>query len=182
MIAGPSGAGKGTIAGALVQRVGNLWLSRSWTTRARRPGEPGDAYTFVDRAAFEARIAAGGFLEWSEHFDQLYGTPLPDPPPGHDVLLEIDVNGAELVRRRHPEAVIVLVLPPSREAQADRLRGRGDAPASIARRLARAEYEEAKGRALADHVVVNDDLGRAVDEVVGIVEGHRETPGAPPHG
>lgn len=153
--------------------MGKLWLSRSWTTRSRRAVEPPDAYTFVDRAAFEERVASGGFLEWNEHFDELYGTPTPEPPHGCDVLLEIDVDGAANVKRVRPDAVVILVLPPSRQAQEERLRGRGDAPATIARRLARAEYEEEKGRALADHVVVNDDLGRAVDEVVGILEAHR---------
>jgi guanylate kinase len=162
--------------------VEKLWLSRSWTTRARRAGEAADAYSFVSREDFEARAAGGGFLEWNAHFDELYGTPTPEPPPDHDVLLEIDVNGAEKVRRVRPDAIVVLVLPPSRQAQEERLRGRGDPPDTIARRLARADYEEERGRALADHVVINDDLGRAVDEVVGIVEDHRRTFGAQTHG
>ncbi len=173
MIAGPSGAGKGSIATALLKRVDNLWLSRSWTTRPRRQGEPADAYHFVDRQAFEARAAEGGFLEWNAVFDHLYGTPVPEPSPGSDVLLEIDVQGARDVKERQPGSIVILVLPPSREAQEARLRGRGDPPEIIARRLAKAAEEEATGRALADHVVINDDLGRAVDEVVGIVEGHR---------
>ena len=179
MIAGPSGAGKGSIASALVQRVDNLWLSRSWTTRPLRTGEPPDAYHFVDRPTFEAHAAAGGFLEWNAHFDNLYGTPVPDPPRGHDVLLEIDVHGAAKVRRQRPDAVVILVLPPSREAQEARLRGRGDKEETIASRLARADEEERLGRVLADHVVVNDVLGRAVDEVVGIVESSRRHRGGP---
>lgn len=154
-----------------MQRVDNLWLSRSWTTRAPRGGEAPDAYHFVDRATFEARAAGGGFLEWNTVFDHLYGTPVPDLD--RDVLLEIDVQGAADVRARVPDAVVVLVLPPSRAAQEQRLRGRGDDETTIAKRLARADEEERAGRALADHVVVNDDLGRAVDEVVGIVESHR---------
>lgn len=173
MIAGPSGAGKGSIASALVERVENLWLSRSWTTRPPRAGEPPDAYTFVDRATFEDHVAAGGFLEWSAHFDNLYGTPVPVPPEGHDVLLEIDVNGARQVRAKRPDAVVLLILAPSRRAQEERLRGRGDQESTIASRLARADEEERVGRELADHVVVNDELGRAVGEVVGIVEAVR---------
>ena len=153
----------------------NLWLSRSWTTRPPRGGEPADAYTFVDRAAFEEHVAAGGFLEWSAHFDNLYGTPIPLPPAGSDVLLEIDVNGARQVKAKRPDAVVLLILPPSREAQEDRLRNRGDAEPTIASRLARADEEERVGRALADHLVVNDDLGRAIDDVVGIVEAVRRT-------
>ena len=173
MIAGPSGAGKGSIAGALVKRVDKLWLSRSWTTRPRRDGEPHDAYRFVDRATFEARAASGGFLEWNSVFEHLYGTPVPDPPPGYDVLLEIDVQGARDVKASRPDAVVLLVLPPSRAVQADRLRRRGDREESIASRLAKADDEEAAGRALADHVIVNDDLERAIDEAVGILEAHR---------
>lgn len=175
MIAGPSGAGKGSVAAGLLQRVDNLWLSRSWTTRPRRDGEPADAYHYVDKATFEAKAAEGGFLEWNSVFDNLYGTPVPEPPPGHDVLLEIDVQGARDVKRRRPGAVAVLILPPSREVQEERLRRRGDKPELIARRLAKADQEEAAGKALADHIVVNDDLGQAVDQVVGIVEAHRRS-------
>jgi guanylate kinase len=156
-----------------VKRVENLWLSRSWTTRPRREGEPPDAYHFVDRPSFEARAAEGGFLEWNRVFDHLYGTPLPEPSPGHDVLLEIDVQGARDVKARQPDAVVILVLPPSRAVQAERLRRRGDSEESIVSRLAGADREEAAGRALADHVVVNEDLGQAIDEVVGIVEAYR---------
>jgi guanylate kinase len=154
--------------------VDNLWLSRSWTTRPQRNGEAPDAYVFVDRATFEAHAAQRGFLEWKAHFDNLYGTPVPVAPEGADVLLEIDVYGAADVKRHDPAAVLILVLPPSPAAQAQRLRGRGDREETIASRLARAAEEERVGRALADYVVVNDDLGRAIDEVVGILKAHRD--------
>jgi guanylate kinase len=154
--------------------VPDLWLSRSWTSRPPRPGEPADAYVFVDRPAFDARVAAGGFLEWAEVFGHCYGTPWPEPPAGHDVLLEIDVQGAAQVRSRHPGALIVFVEPPSRRIQEQRLRGRGDREDLIARRLAGAPEEERAGRALADHVVVNDDLDRAVEEVAAILESRRQ--------
>ena len=169
--------GKGSVASAVVERVPRLWLSRSWTTRPRRPSDAPDAYRFVDRATFEAHAEAGGFVEWAEVFGNLYGTPVPEPPAGHDVLLEIDVQGAEQVRVRTPEAVVILLLAPSRAAQEERLRGRGEDEATVSRRLARAEREEAKGRDLADHVVVNDDLGRATEEVAAIVEAHRSEVG-----
>jgi guanylate kinase len=166
--------GKGSIASALRQRLPNLWLSRSWTTRPVRDAEPPDAYVFVDGAAFDAHVAGGGFLEWAEVFGHRYGTPWPEPPAGHDVLLEIDVQGAGQVRARHPEAVVVFVEAPSRQAQEQRLRGRGDAEEVMARRLAAAPAEERAGRALADHVVVNDDLGRAIEEVAAILESRRQ--------
>ncbi len=139
-----------------------------------RDAEPPDAYVFVDRAAFDAHVAGGGFLEWAEVFGHRYGTPWPEPPAGHDVLLEIDVQGAGQVRTRHPEAVVVFIEAPSRQAQEQRLRGRGDAEEVMARRLAAAPEEERAGRALADHVVVNDDLGRAIEEVAAILESRRQ--------
>jgi guanylate kinase len=153
-----------------------LWLSRSWTTRPPRPGEAPDAYVFVDRDAFLRHAEAGGFLEYAQGTagdDNLYGTPMPHPPPGRDVLLEIDVQGAEQVLARDPDALVILVVPPSRDAQEARLRARGDDDAHIRRRLAMSAHEEEVGRRLASAVVVNDDLERAVDEVAAIVERRR---------
>jgi guanylate kinase len=173
VLAGPSGVGKGSIASALCQRVPDLWLSRSWTTRPRRDSEPADAYVYVDRETFDAHIEAGGFLEWADVFGHRYGTPWPNPPVGADVLLEIDVQGATQVKGRHPEAVVVFVEAPSRDAQEARLRGRGDREDLIARRLAAAPEEERVGRELADHIVVNDDLSRAIEEVAAILESRR---------
>ncbi len=155
-------------------RVPDLWLSRSWTTRTQRPGEPGDAYTFVDRDTFFARRDAGGFLEWVELLpDYFMGTPLPDPPPGKDMILEIDIRGAQQVREKYPDAVVILVLPPSREELERRMRQRGDREEVILARLELGEAEEARGREVADHVIVNDDLERAVEDLAGIVNAHR---------
>jgi guanylate kinase len=159
---GPGGAGKGTIADRLVEGDPTLWLSRSWTTRARRTGERDDAYVFVDRAAFEERIRSDGFFEWAEFLGNLYGTPVPDPPAGRDVLLEIDLQGAQQVR-----------LPPSPETQEQRLRSRGDDEAHIAKRLLAGAHEEREGRAIADAVVVNQDIPQATAAVAGIVERYR---------
>jgi len=170
---GPGGAGKGTVADSLVSSDPTLWLSRSWTTRSRRPGESAEAYAFVDRATFEQHVREDGFFEWAEFLGNLYGTPVPDPPDGRDVLLEIDLQGAQQVRRLRPDAVLILLLPPSREAQEERLRARGDDEAHIAKRLRAGEAEERDGRALADAVVVNHDVAQAVDDVAGIVGGYR---------
>jgi guanylate kinase len=173
VISGPGGVGKGTIVGELVERDPSLWLSRSWTTRPRRAGEPADAYVFTDRDAFERRIAEGGFLEHTEFLGSYYGTPTPDPAPGQDVVLEIEVHGAQQVKARHPDALLIFVLPPSREEQQRRLRERGDAEDKVAARLRKADDEEPIGKALADHVLINDDLSRTVDELLTIIRAER---------
>jgi guanylate kinase len=160
----------------LVERDPRLWLSRSWTTRPRRPGEAEDAYTFVDRARFTREIAAGGFLEWAEFLGHLYGTPLPDAPPGKDVVLEIDLQGARQVKERHPDALVVLLVPPSPEIQRQRLRQRGDDAAEVDRRISLGAEEVLLGRELTPFVVVNDEVDRAVSEVAGILDLHRNLP------
>ena len=157
-----------------------MWLSRSWTTRPRRPSEASDAYTFVDRDRFQERIDAGGFLEWAEFLGHLYGTPLPDAPPGHDVVLEIDLQGARQVKERDPDALVVLLVPPSPEVQRHRLRRRGDDAAEVDRRIAKGAEEMRLGRELTPFVVVNDEVDRAVSEVAGILDIHRNRPSDPP--
>mgnify|MGYP003704233053 FL=1 len=176
IVSGPGGVGKGTIVDALVDRDPCLWLSRSWTTRAQRPGEPASAYVFTDRASFESRIESGGFLEWTSFLGNYYGTPVPDPDGGRDIVLEIEVDGARQVKALHPEAVLIFVLPPSREEQQRRLRGRGDAEDKVDERLQKALDEEPVGLAIADHVVVNDDLERTVGEMMAIIDSYRVRP------
>ena len=173
IVSGPGGVGKGTIVNALVERDPRLWLSRSWTTRAQRPGERSTAYVFTDRADFEARIERGGFLEWTNFLGNYYGTPKPQPEPGRDVVLEIEVDGARQVKVLHPEAILIFVLPPSREEQQRRLRGRGDPEDKVDQRLQKAVDEEPVGLAIANHVVVNDDLERTVAEMMDIIRQHR---------
>jgi guanylate kinase len=119
-----------------------------------------------------ARVAGSGFLEWTEFAanDQLYGTPTLEPPNGADVVLEIDLQGALQVMKRHPDAVFVLIGAPSAEAQERRLRLRGDDEASVEKRLALGAEEERKGREVASHVIVNDDVDQASGELAGIVD------------
>jgi guanylate kinase len=171
VLIGPGGAGKGTVAAELVRRDPKLWLSRSWTTRTPRPGErERAAYVFVDRATFEDAIARGGFFEWAEFLDHLMGTPIPDPPPGADVLLEIDVQGAEQVLAKRPDAIVIMLLPPSPEVQAQRLQARGDSEEHIRRRVQLGQAEVERGAKIAAHTVVNDDLGQALAELAAIVD------------
>jgi guanylate kinase len=174
VISGPGGVGKGTIVDALIAKDPSLWLSRSWTTRERRPGEREDAYHFTSAEAFEQRISGGGFLEWTEFLGNYYGTPVPESEvAGSDVVLEIEVDGARQVKERFPEAVLIFVLPPSREEQERRLRERGDPGDKVMARLKKAELEEPIGRGLADHVVVNDDLNQTINELVNIIDTER---------
>lgn len=175
VVSGPGGVGKGTIVDALVARDPRLWLSRSWTTRARRPGESPDAYVFVTHDEFEQRKEAGGFLEYTTFLDNYYGTPTPEPGEGRDLVLEIEVDGAQQVKRLQPDALLIFVLPPSRAEQERRLRGRGDPDDKVGERLRKAEDEEPIGRALADVVVVNDDLDRTIEEMLDIIERERRS-------
>ena len=173
VVCGPGGVGKGTVVARLVADDPRLWLSRSWTTRERRPGEAADAYVFVDRPTFESAVADGRFLEHAEFLGNLYGTPWPEAAEGVDVVLEIEVQGAAQVLERIPDALVILLEPPSAEVQAERMVARGDPPEKVAARVRVAAAEVAEGRRLGGIRVVNDDLDRAVAEVRAIIGAHR---------
>ena len=173
VVSGPGGVGKSTIVEALVRRDERLWLSRSWTTRERRPGEAEDAYVFVTRDQFQKRIADNGFLEWTEFIGNMYGTPNPEAQSGRDIVLEIEVDGASQVKKMHPDAMLLFVLPPTREEQRARLQGRGDVEQKVEQRLRKAEDEEPIGKALADFVLINDDLNATIDEMLELINAAR---------
>jgi guanylate kinase len=169
VVSGPGGVGKGTIVDALVERDPRLRLSRSWTTRAQRPGEPDAAYVFTSRDEFARRIADGGFLEWTEFLGNFYGSPVPDPDDDRDLVLEIEVDGAQQVKAVRPDALLIFVLPPTRAEQERRLRARGDDPDTVVARLRKAEDEEPAGLTIADYVVVNDHLDETLEQMLKII-------------
>ncbi len=180
IVSGPSGAGKGTLVRALLDRVPGLWLSVSATTREPRPGEvEGVHYHFLAREEFDRLVAGDGFLEWAEVHGNRYGTLRSKVEErvaaGQDVILEIDPQGAGQVKRALPSAVLVFIEPPSFEELRRRLIGRGsETPEQIERRLC-AAVEELKIAGTYDYVVINDDVERATDELAHIVESHART-------
>ena len=172
---GPSGVGKGTLIRTLREREPGLELSVSATTRAPRPGEEdGVDYHFLSEPEFERRLAAGDFIEHAEYAGNRYGTLRSEIGRAREagaraLVLEIEVQGARQVREALPGAVQVFIAPPSDEALRTRLVGRGsDAPEQIERRLAVAA-EELAARDEFEHVIVNDRLEEAVEELVTLV-------------
>jgi guanylate kinase len=170
VVSGPGGVGKGTVVSALVEKYPELWLSRSWTTRPRRPSEPTDAYVFVGREAFEERIAAGGFLEYAEFLGNYYGTPTIEAPAGRDIVLEINVEGARQVLPVYPDAVLIFLVAPSAEEQEARLRRRGDPAGKVRQRLEKAAEEADAGRELGASTIVNVNIDGTVEDMWTVIE------------
>jgi guanylate kinase len=174
----PSGTGKTTIVERLVDRVPDLHMSRSYTSRAARAAErDGVDYNFIERRRFEDMVAAGAFLEWADVFGNLYGTAAADTErhlaAGRDLVLVIDVQGARQVRGRGLSTIGVFVLPPSFGVLERRLRGRScDSEDEIRRRLEVARREVAACHDY-DYVVVNDEVDAAVDRLRAIVLAER---------
>ena len=178
VVSAPSGAGKTSLLRALIPTDPRLQLSVSHTTRGARPGEQdGTHYHFVDRARFEAMVAAGEFVEHARVFDNLYGTAersVRDVLGANlDVVLEIDWQGARQVRARFPEAVSVFIVPPSVEALRERLSGRGQDSAEIIDRRMRDARSELSHFGEYDYLVVNDDFDEALADLRAIVGAER---------
>lgn len=177
IISGPSGVGKSTICKQVVEKL-NAFLSVSATTRPRSESEQdGREYIFMPRDAFKSKIQSGDFLEYADVFGNYYGTPKQPVDEavaaGKIVILEIDVQGALQVKKVRPEAETIFILPPHKKELQRRMdgRGRGEDEKTKKRRLETASREIATAWQHYDHLVINDDLSQAVQEVIDIIQG-----------
>lgn len=179
VVSGPAGSGKGTVNAMLLRR-GDFAFSVSATTRAPRPGEvDGVNYHFITREEFLSRIESGDMLEYTEYCGNFYGTPLKEAKEimmsGKNLILEIEVEGAQNVKAKYPDAVLILLLPPSYSEQEARLRSRGtETEEKILMRLARAKEEVTLANCY-DYVVYNYDgtPEKAADQILSIVEAEK---------
>lgn len=179
VISGPSGVGKGTLVKNVLSRRGGTWVSVSATTRKPRDGEvDGVSYFFLTDEEFDKRIAEDGFLEWANVHDRRYGTlrsVVEDKlAEGIDVILEIDPQGAFMVREKKPEAYLIFIMPPSFEELEKRLVGRGtETPEQVERRLRTAKLE-LEQEPCYNVSLVNDDLERATQELLSILDAEHD--------
>ena len=178
VISAPSGAGKTSLVKALLEKTDGIGVSVSHTTRAMREGEQdGVDYHFVDKAIFEKMVEESAFLESAQVFDNYYGTAVANIEAklkkGEDVILEIDWQGAEQVRKQMPYSVNIFILPPSQPALEERLRGRGQDSDEIIQRRMRDAKSETSHYSEFDYLVVNDDFDHALMELKSIVLARR---------
>jgi guanylate kinase len=178
IISAPSGAGKSTLCKTLLKRFGNILFSISHTTRKPRPGEQdGVDYFFIIQAEFEKGIKSGKWAEWAIVHENYYGTSTEYLDnkllSGKDILLEIDVQGARQILEKYPESITIFIMAPSFDELRNRLESRGtDDPDVIERRMKNAKQEVSQ-KDLYRHIIVNDNLSRAEDEFLALIEKYR---------
>ncbi len=174
----PSGAGKSTIAEALMERVEGLAYSISHTSRPPRGSEQDSVdYHFVSRSTFREMIEKNAFLEWAQVHGHLYGTSLAaihkQVSAGFDLLMDVDVQGGRNIKKQSPDSVLIFLLPPSLKVLENRLKARGtDDPSVVRKRMAQAS-EEIESCSRYDYIVINDDLENAIHEAQSIIVSER---------
>ncbi len=178
IVSGPSGAGKSALSSSALTSIPRLKFSISYTTRAPRGTEQnGVEYHFVEKAEFEALIRQSELLEWAEVYGNLYGTSrkVVDEilDEGDDVLLDVDVQGAFSIRRRRPEAVTVFILPPSFKVLRERLESRKEDKKYVIQQRLKIACQEIKSYRDYDYLIINEDLGRSIEELRAIILGSR---------
>lgn len=182
VISGFSGAGKGTLMKRLVEEYDGYALSISATTRKPRPGEKdGREYFFLSREQFEQKIADSALIEYAQYCGNYYGTPREyvekELSEGHDVILEIEIQGALKIRKQYPGALLLFVSTPSAKELRRRLSGRGTETQEVIDQRLRRAAQEAEGMEEYDYIVINDDLETCVRELHEIIHAAHFTPG-----
>lgn len=182
VVSGFSGAGKGTLMKRLVEKYDNYALSISATTRVPRPGEEnGREYFFLSREQFEKRIADHALIEYADYCGNYYGTPRDyverELSLGHDVILEIEIQGALKIKEQYKDALLLFVTTPDAGELRRRLSGRGTETEEVIKKRLRRAAKEAEGIEKYDYIVINDDLETCVKELHGIISAARHAPG-----
>ncbi len=179
ILSAPSGAGKSTLVSAVRNRFPDLMYSISFTTRSPREGERNEIdYFFISKGEFEAGIEKGRWAEWAEVHCNYYGTSMDTLNQGlrkgRDILLDIDVQGMRQIQEKFPDGITIFIMPPSLDSLRRRLISRGtESPEAIAVRLKNAQMEMSQ-KALYRHIIVNDQLPEAIDELITLIESYRQ--------